>query len=42
MTLSQLHILQYHTVDATTRGCIIMLQICTLYLTEELLQKVKV
>lgn len=30
MTPSQLHILQYQTVDATTRGCIIMLQICTI------------
>lgn len=30
MTQSQLHILQYQTVGATTRGCIIMFQICTI------------
>lgn len=30
MTPSQLYILQYQTVDATTRGCVSMLQICTI------------
>lgn len=30
MTPSQLYILQYQTVDTTTTGCIIMLQICTI------------